>query len=489
MHYTENVRAFSLKLHYFSPRGYVFVRNQFNNHLPHPETMRKWYRKSDLDAESGLSWKSLQILKDMAVAMREKQQQLVCSLSFDEMAIKMHQQWCSRTNKFYGGVTYSNIGNSEDIANMAIVFFINGINARIQVPVAYYFIKGLDADTRKTLLNDITRQVLETGVIIANITFDGLPTNASMCALLGADLDPFHLRPFYTEPSKGHTIHIIVDPSHCVKLVRNNLAKRSTLYDVNGDKIEWDFFVKLVKLGQSVHFGMAHKMNKRHIDFKTRIMHVRTAVETLSASVADSLQYLLDNNMEEFAHASATIRFIRIFNHLFDIMNTHRVDHNHSNQFKSALNSRNQSEVFTFLKEAKEYILNLKVIDGDKLVPVVQTAIKTGFRGFAINIESITAMYSNFIEEDQVMSMFPIYRISQDHLEMFFHKIRSRNGDNDNPTVLQFQYSYRRLQMINALPMIGEGNICNISSSNILSVSSNLKKKESCGQFIRRKRE
>lgn len=468
--YNENVRAFCLKLHYFSPCAYEFVRSQFKNHLPHKQTIISWYRNSDLDAEPGLNVNSLNILEEQAKEFKNRtNKQLICSLSFDEMAIRKHQQWCSKTCKFYGGVTY---GNTEEIANNAIVFLVKGINTQITTAVEYHFITTIAAESRLPLITQIIKDILERDVIISNITFDGLASNATMCEMLGAKLDPFDLKTFFIEPSKCHKIQIILDPSHCIKLVRNNLANREILYDGNSEKIEWSYICKLVEFGKKNDYGLAHKINKRHVEFTNRIMHVRTAVETLSASVANSLEYLRNKNIPSFAHAGATIRFIRMFNDLFDILNTQRIISNSQNKFKSALNPENITEALHFFETAKAYILSLKLKTTYGLVPVAQSQIKTGFRGFLINIESISSMYVQYVQENQNMNMLATYRLSQDHLEMFFRKIRCRNGNNDNPTVLQFQHSYRRLQMINDLPLIGDANTSQLPASNILSISS-----------------
>lgn len=389
------------------------------------------------------------------------------------MAIRKHQQWCSSTNKFCGSITYGNSVNGDgmdEIANNAIVFLINGVSVLKRVPIAYHFITSIGAESRLRLITQIFEALSKINTKITNITFDGLAANASMCEMLGANLDPSNLQPYFSEPSKGEKVFIILDPSHAIKLVRNNFAAREILYDAEGNEINWRLLPKLVEFGEKSSFGLSHKINKRHIAFSNRMMHVRTAVETLSNSVADSIECLHKKKIPGFAHAGATIRFIRIFNNLFDIMNTQRILQSHPNQFKSALNPANKTHVFTFLEEAKEYILGLKLKVGKHMIPVVQSAIKTGFRGFLINIESVVSMYTHYVQEGHTMYMLPTYRLSQDHLEMFFQQIRSRNGYNDNPTVLQFQYSFRRLQMIVDLPLIGEGNT--YAASSILGVSS-----------------
>jgi hypothetical protein len=41
--YDENVRKFSVTLHYYSPRAYKYVRKHFDNCLPHIRTLASWY--------------------------------------------------------------------------------------------------------------------------------------------------------------------------------------------------------------------------------------------------------------------------------------------------------------------------------------------------------------------------------------------------------------------------------------------------------------
>ena len=71
------------------------------------------------------------------------------------------------------------------------------------------------------------------------------------------------------------------------------------------------------------------------------------------------LIYLMRKDIKEFTNAAATIKFIRIFDRLWDVMNTHRVRGDTQNTFKSALNKENKRDVFKFLLEAKKYIFSL----------------------------------------------------------------------------------------------------------------------------------
>lgn len=67
--YPPSVREFCLSLHATSPKAYNYVRHKFGKNIPHPETIREWYRNSDLDASSGITQHSLNCLEKMAKDM------------------------------------------------------------------------------------------------------------------------------------------------------------------------------------------------------------------------------------------------------------------------------------------------------------------------------------------------------------------------------------------------------------------------------------
>lgn len=426
--YPPSVRAFCMSLHYISPRAYEYMREKFAKHIPHAQTIRQWYRNSNLDASPGIGMHALDALEDKAKTMRENNQQLVISLIFDEMAIQKNMSWCRATNKFIGLANYGTPNENDEftLAKDAIVFMACGLNAQFQQPIAFYFIQTLKAFERAELLKQIVAEVSKRGIRIGNITFDGYKSNLTMCASLGARLTLINNEylTHFINPSDGEKVYIILDPSHAIKLVRNTLGTVKIIYDGN-QEIRWQYFVDLVNYSGKKLFGLTHKMNKRHIQFQDRKMHVRTAVETLSQSTADSMQFLQKNQIEEFVGATGTIKFIQIFNKLWDVMNSQRMRSGDQNIFKSAINSTNAAEVFAFLNEARTYILSLEVISSrksKKKIPIVKSDFNTGFRGFVIDITSVIAMYQEYIECHQWLLVLATYRLSQDHIEMFFGK-------------------------------------------------------------------
>lgn len=198
--YSEAVRTFCLSVHYYSPRTYAYLRQKFNNTLPHESTMRAWLNNSNIDASPGIIASALQVVQDRAQKMRDDGKTLICNLVFDEMAIRKNVQWCQRMRCFVGYSTFGDYAldpndlNTDEtpddfpVANQTIVFMLCGISDYFQIPIAYYFIRTLDAGYRVMLLNYIIEEVSKRGIMIASITFDGYVSNASMCEMLGADL-------------------------------------------------------------------------------------------------------------------------------------------------------------------------------------------------------------------------------------------------------------------------------------------------------------
>lgn len=139
-------------------------------------------------------------------------------------------------------------------------------------------------------------------------------------------------------------------------------------------------------------------------------------------------------HLAQFAGANATVYFCRVFDKLFDIMNTRNTLS--KNPYRKSLSCFNVGFLNNFFSETKEYILNLTDNKGTKLI---HSKRKTGFLGFIINMYSIESIVMKFVIEKKYVSYLLTYKLSQDHLELFFSAIRSKGGFNNNPTALQFE--------------------------------------------------
>lgn len=300
-----------------------------------------------------------------------------------------------------------------------------------------------------------------------------------MCSLLGADVanrEPSHIKPYFT--FNDSKVHIMYDPSHMIKLVRNIFAHHKILYDNKNEKIEWRYIENLYKYSVVHNVKNGHKVTKEHIDFSHHKMKVKLATQVLSDSAADTIERLMNCNCPEFQGAKATIRFIRNFNNIFDIFNSRHKHYEHENIFKRPINALNKNDVFEFCNEMMNYISSFKFTPSPTSPYIINTDSKCGFRGFLVNIKSLQAIYTEYVEEGDMFSL-PTFHFSQDFLELLFGRIRSMGGFNDNPTAVQFRAAYRKLIRHSKIVTSNKGNVDDICSkafeTNILTISSSNK--------------
>lgn len=437
-------------MHSLSPKGYAYVREKFKNNLPHPSTIRTWYANSS-NGEPGISKDSLENLKNLVDEYKLKNEEIYCTLAFDEMSIRRHVQWSDTQKKFIGHISYGSIPENAEylpVANNALVFMVNGINVSFNVPVAFHFINCLQAHEKAALLKVVLTAVSQTGLHIIVIIFDGLLSNVSTCVLLGATFNvDKNFRPYIINPVTGAKVYLLFDPPHMTKLMRNCLGTKKTLYCDDGTEIHWKFFENLVQL-QSKCDIVTHKLTKQHIAFQRNIMNVSLATQTLSESAARSMEKLslYAKTSHMFENCEGTVRFSRICNNLFDIFNSKESS---VNIFKSAMKSNTKDEIFQFLDQTTEYLKSLSLEHNGK--SIIYSVRKAGFKGYIANIHSFKGMYTEYVETGK-MDFIPMRKLNQDPVESFFGRIRTCClGNNDNPTVEQFSAAYRKILVASEL--------------------------------------
>ena len=129
-----------------------------------------------------------------------------------------------------------------------------------------------------------------------------------------------------------------------------------------------------------------------------------------------------------------------------------------------------------FLDEACEYIKGLKGPEGQ---PLVKSQRKTGFSGFLLCVEAVLGLAKDLVCDDNpVLNYILTYKMSQDHLELFFGAVRSAGGWNNNPTALQFRSAYRQLMMRHEIKG-GRGNCIPQDDTEMLSNVDDKNKKKS----------
>jgi len=121
-----------------------------------------------------------------------------------------------------GTVDYGKILPSEDkgLAKSALFCMATKLNGRKSFPIAYVQTSGLKAVLMAEFVKACIFAVQDAGGHVLNMEFDGLRSNFTAMELLGANLiiDSDDFKPFVC--LRGSKVHIVLDASHMIKLVR-----------------------------------------------------------------------------------------------------------------------------------------------------------------------------------------------------------------------------------------------------------------------------
>ena len=317
--YPEELRRFALTLQFYSGRAYNYVRKIFGESLPHPQTLSKWY--GCIDGKPGFSNTVLDALRIKS----EGSGRITCSLMMDEIAIRKQVDYDG--NKYIGYVDMG--GGIEDssalpVAREALVFLIVSLTEYWKVPVGYFLIDGLAGQERANLVNLCISNLYQNGADVVSLTFDGCSANCSMVTILGGSLNPRNQICSFVHPiNPTQQICIFLDACHMLKLMRNLLADKGVLVDKDGNEIKWQFIKSLHEVQNKEGLRAGNRLHSRHIEWTRQKMKVKLAAQTLSSSVADAIEFCNEElKLPEFQKSEATVKFIRIVDRLFDLLNS-----------------------------------------------------------------------------------------------------------------------------------------------------------------------
>lgn len=85
-----------------------------------------------------------------------------CTMSWDEMALTKHINFCDANDAMDGFVDFGNITIPE-FATHALVFMIRGVNLAYKQPVSYFFTNDLDGAELAELVKLVVTEVFNSG--------------------------------------------------------------------------------------------------------------------------------------------------------------------------------------------------------------------------------------------------------------------------------------------------------------------------------------
>ena len=168
--------------------------------------------------------------------------------------------------------------------------------------------------------------------------------------------------------------------------------------------------------------------------------------------------------MDHLFSSTNTNIFFRTIDTLFDLLNSR---HRFAKGYKGVLQIENKEVWKPFLEETFTYLMGLKDCSGK---PAYKSPRKVGFIGFLMAIKSVQGIFNDYIEaQGAPLEYLLTYKLSQDHLELFFCSTRQANGFNNNPTASQFIATYKRLLLRNFIKGTS-GNVKSLDRTDILHI-------------------
>jgi hypothetical protein len=449
--FSETVKAFALTAYYYSPRAYNFLRSVFC--LPSVSSLRDY--NSSVDSSPGFCSTVFDYLKN-SIALKPRENE--CCLLLDAMSIRKDSSWDINTGRFVGHVDYGgSIECNDRLASEVLVFMAVGLSGRWKLPCAFFFSDHMNSDHQTNFVLDCVRRLHTNGITVRAITCDGTEVNLKMFKNFGVTVD----KPFFVHPCDSSVnVYAVYDVCHMLKLIRNTLADLKIIRSGSNKDIKWTYVQSLVDFQEACGIRAANKISVNHVNFHKHKMKVKLAAQVFSNSVADALDFLRDDVKElKQIGNEATVEFIRIIDKLFDLHNSHSP---FGKGPKSPLRRANmnywQPKLITF----RDYLLSMKSVEG---ISMLQHRRKTGFVGFVTTIDSVLHLASDLLDRTvNPFSYFLTYKLSQDHLELFFSKIRLRGGFNNNPSVQQFKAAFRSLVLKNCTSPSANANCMSLES-------------------------
>ena len=236
----------------------------------------------------------------------------------------------------------------------------------------------------------------------------------------------------------GIPIFVTLDACHLMKLLRNCFGTYQVFKDDNGETVSWIYLEELNNLQEKEGLHLANKLRRRHILWNKDKMHTNLALQLFSNSVSNAIDYCRDTlKLKQFSGSGATTRFLRKFNDLFDVLN---IKSKFGKKWSAPL-VKDDSKHKEMFDDCFEYILALSLPNGKKLVDSPRCKTFVGLLSLMKSVSKIHEVYVNTGHLDYLLT----FKMSQDHLEMYFSSIRASLGGNNNPTTTQFAAAYKKL--------------------------------------------
>ena len=425
-HYSTEFKMLCISICYKSPSCYKFLTRRLS--FPSQSTILNWTGK--IEIYEGFDPNLFKLLSERVSRLPE--QDRVCTLMIDEVALKSHVDYDRKRKKFIGvGPSKEKVGEVE-YHSEAIVFMLSGLKKKWRQAIGYFFclntMSGAEIFEKLQLCLHLVRL---TGMKIKVISCDQGSNFSSLFGLLGISENC----PYFLHDSEK--IFVSPDPPHLLKSARNCLLNNKIV--TSKGTASWDDIKKLFELEKQKLVRLAPKISEKHVEPPPiwGKMKVKLATQVLSHSVSAAIKtYEACNDFDP--SSLGTAEFCSMMNGIFDVLNSNTLLS--PCPLKKALSPVASQETYEFIEDAITWLKTWKICGK------TMENINNRFRfldGLCLAL-TVAKCLSFELNEKYGFQYLMTRRICTDNLEGFFSIIRSKGGSNSNPTCYSFQSAFKQ---------------------------------------------
>ncbi|KAH9385045.1 hypothetical protein HPB48_027084 [Haemaphysalis longicornis] len=316
---------------------YTFLHENEFLPLPNPRTLYGYLR--NLKADFGFDSTLFTVLCEKLEAVPERERRGV--LMFDEMSVRKSVHIRESDMALLGKVDFAEHtrpGDHGKDGDHVLVFLFRPFLGGWSQTVGTFCASGAAPGSivAKLLLQCIVH-LTNAGVVVDAVTCDNSTSNQSALRSLGVNGDMHKLQTCFEHPCEpSKQVHVVIDPPHIFKCIRNNLLKVGKFLLPQGQEVFHCHYKDLLDYEEEqAGLRAVPKLTKAHI-FPNAFqkMSVKLAVQASHArsyvheSTASAMEFYSEQEDCKKLHGSAaTSQFTRTLNKLFDCLNSRRPDH------------------------------------------------------------------------------------------------------------------------------------------------------------------
>lgn len=422
--YSPKYKQFCINLYYTSPQAYKLLEQALC--LPNVTTLAR----NSLPISTEVNEHLMTTLKVKVNNMANSEK--VCSVVVGAISLKTNLFYNINLDKIIGLQEVSGL-QTPVLAKKALVVIIRGIFGNWQQPIGFALLgESKNSYDISNWIEQLLEKLIDVGLDIRTFVSD------LECDLLGEEKrimistdSPY----FFI---KNRKIFYIIDALHLIKSLRNNLMTSDFCF--HGSVAKYEHILQFYENEKNRTLRLAPKLTESHI--KPNIfekIQVQFATELLSHTVATAISCYIDfQALPE--PAKETVKFIKLMNDLFDILNSSSV-HSTCEYQQAFCGSVTQ---ITFMNEMLQFFKSLRLISSTTGRDVTSTA--KFITGYQMTITSILLLFDDLRVEGY--NNLLTRRLNQDVTDIFFGQVRSKRK---KPTTRQFVTAFRKIFFTNII--------------------------------------